>query len=100
MFDIKLPDYEVIILLHYNEFGKKLEKDIFSESSSFKLNESCEYQEEKDLHWEFQTWDEAVQAGEFLNKFCSNPNLLLLKVKANYNEEIQPIVYKDLRSKK
>ncbi len=96
MLDFKLPDYEVIIHLHYNDFGKKLEKEILSVYSSYELDESTEYEERKDFHWAFESWEEAVQAGELLKEYCPNPNLLLLKVKANCNEKIKPIVHKDL----
>ena len=96
MFNFKLPDYEVMIHIQYNDFGKKLENEILSETLLYELDESNEYQGRKDFHWAFGSWDEAVRAGEMLRKFCDNPNLLLLKVKANYNENIIDIVHKDL----
>ncbi len=40
----RLPDYEVIVHIWYNDFGKKLENDILSEASSYELDESTEYQ--------------------------------------------------------
>ena len=96
MFNFKLPDYEVMIHIQYNKFGKKLENEILLETLLYELDESTEYQGIKDFHWAFGSWDEAVRAGEILRKFCDNPNLLLLKVKANYNENIIDIVHKDL----
>jgi hypothetical protein len=96
MLDFKLPDYEVLIHIKYNEFGKKLVDKILAETVSYVLDESTEYQGVIDFHWAFESWDDAVQAGELLKKFCPNPNLLLLKIKANYNEGIKPIIHKDL----
>jgi len=49
----------------------------------------------RDYHWEFKNWDDAVSAGENLKHLVTNPNLIMLKVKANYNPEIKPIIHKD-----
>ena len=91
----RLPDYEVVVHILYNDFGKKLENDILSESSSYALDESTEYQGTKDYHWAFTSWEEAVKAGERLKKFINNPNLWLLRVKANYDNTIETITHKE-----
>lgn len=96
MFDLKLPDYEVLVHIRYNAFGKKLEEQLLSETALYALEESSEYEGHKDFHWSFKTWREAVSAGNILKKYCGNPNLLLLKVKANYDSKLKPIVLKDM----
>jgi len=55
MIEMRLPDYEVIIHIQYNSFGKKLEDQILLETKSYKLDESTEYQGRKDYHWSFKT---------------------------------------------
>jgi hypothetical protein len=94
MFNLNLPDFEVILHLRYNDFGKKLENEILRETALLLLDESTEYHGAKDFHWSFRSWLEAVSAGEILKKFCNNPNVLLLKIKANHQSEIEPIVLK------
>ena len=54
----KLPDYDVIIWLNYNPFGKKIEKDILS-SVENEPYDRTEYDGVLDMHWSFDTWDEA-----------------------------------------
>jgi len=44
MFNFRLPDYEVMIHIQYNDFGKKLENEILSETLLYELDESTEYQ--------------------------------------------------------
>ena len=66
------------------------------ETASFELDESAEYQGVKDYHWAFPSWSEARAAGERLRKYVGNPNLLILRVKANYDESIEAISHKDL----
>jgi len=92
----RLPDYEVLIHIRYNAFGKKLEQDILQEMAAFNLDESAEYQGVKDYHWAFESWSEATAAGERLRRYVDNPNLLVLRVKANYDESIETISHKDL----
>ena len=92
---LRLPDYEVMIHIKVNQFSKHLEKEIESLTATFDLEESTEYQGYKDYHWEFRTWEDAVLAGEKLKYLVTNPNLIMLKVKANYNHELKPIVHKD-----
>jgi hypothetical protein len=93
MIEMRLPDYEVIIHIQYNSFGKKLEDQILLETKLYKLDESTEYQGRKDYHRSFKAWEEAVLAGNILKKYCQNPNLLLLKVKTNKTDE-KPLIYK------
>jgi len=97
---LRLPEYEVSVHIRYNEFGKKLEKDLLMATSTYVLDASTEYQGVKDFHWTFESWQEAVRAGENLKEFVNNPNLLLLLVKANNNETIKPIYHKDRRKSK
>ncbi len=92
-----LPEYEVIIHIKVNEFSKYLEKEIESLTSDFDLEESTDSLDHRDYHWQFNTWKEAVAAGERLKCLVTNPNMELLKVKANYHPEIQPILHKDTR---
>lgn len=95
-FSFSLPEYEVIIHIKMSEFSKYLEKEIESLTSDFELEESTESPHHRDYHWQFNTWKEAVAAGEQLKCLVTNPNIELLKVKANDHPEIQPIVHKDI----
>jgi hypothetical protein len=95
MIDLRLPDFEVIIHIQYNDFGKMLEDKILIETAPYILDESTEYQGMKDFHWSFKTWEEAVSAVNALKKFSDNLNVILLKAKANYNTNIKPIIFKD-----
>ncbi len=97
MIEMRLPDYEVLIHMRYNDFGKSLEEKILGETASYELDESIEDQGMKSFHWGFDTWEEAVTAINALKKFSENPNLILLKAKANYDTNIEPIIYKDTR---
>jgi hypothetical protein len=92
----RLPEYEVIIHIKVNKFSKNLEREIESLTAEFELEESTGDSAYRDYHW-FNTWEEAVSASEHLKRLVTNPNLVLLKVRANYHPEIQPISYKDLR---
>jgi len=89
--------YEVIIHIKVSKFSKNLEREIESLTAEFELEESSGDSTYRDYHWKFTTWKEAVSASEHLKRLVTNPNLVLLKVKANYHPEIQPISYKDLR---
>jgi hypothetical protein len=91
---LRLPEYEVLIHIKVSEFSKHLEKEIESLTATFYLKESSEDQGYRDYHWEFKTWEEAVSAGESLKHLITNPNLIMLKVKANYHPEIKPISHK------
>ena len=90
----RLPEYEVLIHIKVNEFSKHLEKEIESLTGTYNLEESAEDSGYRDFHWEFNTWKEAVSAGEKLKHLVTNPNLIKPKVKANYHPEIQSISYK------
>jgi hypothetical protein len=92
----KLPDYEVVIHIRQNPFGEQLEKEILSETAAYVLDESTEYHGVKDYHWSFSSWNEAVEAANKLKKYIDNPNLLLLRAKANYDASIKSIAFKDI----
>lgn len=89
------PDYEVVVHIQYNTLGKKLEDQVLSDTQSYELDESTEYEGRKDFHWSFKTWEEALAAGDVLRKYCNNPNQLLLKVKTNKQADQESLVYKD-----
>ena len=93
----RLPEYEVIIHIKVSKFSKNLEREIESLTAEFELEESTGDSAYRVYHWKFNTWEEAVSASEHLKRLVTNPNLVLLKVRANYHPEIQPIFYKDLR---
>lgn len=97
MIEFRLPNYEVLIHMRYNDFSKSLEEKILTETALYELDESIEDQGMKTFHWGFDTWKEAVSAVNALKKFGENPNLILLKAKANYNTDIEPIIFKDSR---
>jgi len=92
----RLPDYEVVIHIIVSEFSANLAKEIESISKDFDLDESTELSGRRDYHWSFKSWDAAVSAGELFKHLVQNPNLLLLRVKANYDSSIRPISHKDL----
>jgi hypothetical protein len=94
---LKLPDYDVIVWLDANKFGKKLEEEILS-SIDITPYESFESDGVLDIHWGFETWDEAVIFSNKLKRFFNNPNLIFLKASNLKNIEAS-IVYKDERTK-
>ena len=94
---LKLPDYDVIVWFHYNKFGKKLVEEILS-SIDIMPYESFESEGVLDMHWEFDTWNEAVNFSKKLKRFINNPNLILLKASNLKNLEAS-IIYKDERYK-
>ena len=93
----KLPDCDVIVWLYTNEFGKKLEEEILSNIDIIPY-ESFESDGVLDMHWGFDTWDEAVNFSMKLKRFINNPNLIFLKASDLKNIEAS-IVYKDERTK-
>ncbi len=93
---LRLPEYEVLIDIQVSEFSKHLEKEIELLTVAYNLEESTQDQGYRDYHWEFNTWEDAVAAGENLKHLVTNPNLIKLKVKANNHPEIKPISYKGL----
>jgi hypothetical protein len=93
----KLPDYDVIVWLYFNEFGKKLADEILS-SVEILPYESFESQGVLDMHWGFDDWKEAVHFSKKLKRFIENPNLILLKASNLKNIETS-IIYKDERMK-
>jgi len=94
----KLPDYEIIVWLLCNKFGKKLEKEVLSSIDKMPY-ESMEYQGVLAIQWDFDRWDEAVASAKDLRKFIDNPNLIFLRVN-NLASENASVVYKDERHMK
>jgi hypothetical protein len=94
---LKLPDYDVIVWLYSNEFGKKLAEEILS-SVDIIPYESFESDGILDMHWGFIYWKEAVHFSEKLKRFIDNPNLILLKA-SNLKNISASITYKDERMK-
>ena len=90
----KLPEYEVLMHIKVNAFSSHIEKEIELLTAEFYLEESTEDYSVRDYHWAFKSWEEAVSVGEKLKHLVTNPNLVKLKVKANYHHEIQPILQK------
>jgi hypothetical protein len=93
----KLPDYDVIVWLYSNEFGKKLEDEILS-SVDIIPYESFESDGVLDMHWGFDDWEGAVHFSKQMKKFVDDPNLILLKA-SNLKNMDASIVYKDERMK-
>ena len=93
-----LPNYDVIIWINYNPFGKKLEEDILS-SIDIEPYERSEYDGVLDMHWGFKSLDDAMSFSFKLKDFLNNPNLILLKA-SDINNPNASIVYKDERYKK
>lgn len=92
----RLPEYEVVIHIMVSEFSANLAAEIEAISKEFELDESTEHNGRRDYHWTFASWDAAVAAGDKLKHLVPNPNLLLLRVKTNYDSTIRPISHKDL----
>jgi hypothetical protein len=93
----KLPDYDVIVWLYSNKFGKKLGEEILS-SIDIMPYESFESDGALDMHWGFDNWEEAVHFSKKLKRFINNPSLILLKA-SNLKNIDTSIVYKDERTK-
>ena len=93
---LRLPDYEAAIHILVNEFSAALVREIETIAKDFELDESTEHDGRRDYHWTFKTWDSSVAAGEKFKHLVSNPNLLMLRVKTNYDLTIKPISHKDL----
>jgi len=91
----KLPDYEIILWILCNKFGKKLEKEILSSIDKMPY-ESMEYQGMLAIHWDFNTWDETVNSAKRVERFIDNPNVIYVKA-SNRNDENASVVYKDER---
>lgn len=94
----ELPDYEIIVWIVGNDFGKKLERNILSDIDITPY-ESVDYEGVLALHFDFNTWEETVNSAEKIKTFIDNPNLIFLKAN-NRNNENASIVYKDERPMK
>jgi len=97
MFDLSLPDFELIVWINYNDFGKKLEKEILPITKDLRIYEETEYAGVKSYHWIVSSWIETLVIGGKLKDFIGNPNLILLKIKANNDSNIEDITFKDER---
>ncbi len=97
MFDLNLPDFELIVWLNYSDFGKKLEKEILPITKGLMINEEMDENGTKSYHWIVPSWLETVVLGGKLKEFVGNPNLIFLKIKANNDSSIEDITFKDER---
>ena len=93
-----MPNYDVIVWLNYNKFGEKLENEILS-SVEIEPYDKNEYDGILEMHWGFETWDDAIRFSKYLQKFVKNPNVIFMKV-SNINNSDASIVYKDERYRK
>jgi hypothetical protein len=90
----KLPEHEVTVHININKFSGNLLNEVENLSKGFSLRQSIEYCGTRDFHWEFETWSEALQAGEKLKQFINNPNFVFLEVHSN--EQKQSIIHKSV----
>ena len=100
MFDLKLPDFEIIVWIDYNDFGKKLEKEILPITKDLEVYDDIEREGKRVYHWIVSSWLETLALGGKLKRFEENPNLIFLKLKANNDSNIQDVTIKDLRKYK
>ncbi|MFH2058339.1 MAG: hypothetical protein ABIJ59_05510 [Pseudomonadota bacterium] len=100
MFDLNLPDFELIVWIKYNDFGKKIEKEMLPILKDLKVYEEIEREGIKSCHWIVPSWLEALVLGGKLKELIGNPNLILLKLKANNDPNIQDVTLKDIREYK
>lgn len=97
MFDLKLPDYEIIVWISNNDFGKRLEKEILSITKDLEVYDNVEREGQKIYHWTVTSWIQTMVLGGQLKDFIGNPNLIFLKLKANNDSSIEDITFKDDR---
>jgi len=97
MFAFQLPNFEIIVWIDYNAFGKKLEKEILSITESLEIYEEIEREGKRVFHWIVPSWVETLVLGGRLKPFAENPNLIFLKLKANNDPSIQDVTLKDIR---
>lgn len=97
MFNLNLPDFELIVWINYNEFGKNLEKEILPITKDLIIFEEIDKNGTKSYHWIVPSWIETLVIGGKLKEFIGNPNLIFLKIKANNDSNIEDITFKDER---
>ena len=97
MFDLKLPDHEIIVWIKNNDFGKKLEKEILPIIKGLDVYDDIKTEEKRVYHWIVPSWVETLVLGGKLKQFERNPNLIFLKLKANNDPDIQDVTLKDSR---
>jgi len=100
MFDLRLPDFEIIVWINYNDFGKKLEKEILPITKDLEVYDNVEKEGKKFYHWIVPSWIQTMVLGGQLKELAENPNLIFLKLKANNDSNIQDVTLKDLRKYK
>ena len=93
----KLPQYELIMWLNYDEPGKKLENKILPILNGYQVCDNLEVKGIKICNWSIPSWEESLKLGEKLKRFTKDPNVMCLKLKANNNRSIKDIVLKDKR---
>lgn len=97
MFDLKLPDFEIILWIKNNDFGKKLEKEILLITKGLEVYDDIKTEERRVYHWIVLSWGETLVLGGKLKEFIENPNIILLKLKANNDPNIEDVTLKDNR---
>jgi len=97
MFDLKLPDYEIILWIKHIDFGKKLEKEILPITQDLEIYYEVEKEGIKFYSWTIYSWVETMVLGGKLKQFTENPNMIFLKLKANNDPDIQDVILKDSR---
>jgi len=63
MFDLKLPDYEIILWINHNDFGKELEKEILPITRDLEIYDDVEKEGIKSYSWIIPSWVEAMVLG-------------------------------------
>jgi predicted transglutaminase-like protease len=97
MFDLKLPDHEIIVWIKNNDFGKKLEKEILPITKGLEIYDDIKTEDRRVYHWIVPSWLETLVFGGKLKEFIGNPNLIFLKLKANDDPNIEDVTLKDNR---
>ena len=92
-----LPIYAVVIHVAMNAFSKGLINEIESIAKDYELDELSDSESGiRNYLWAFETWEDAVAAGEKFMHLSPNPNLLMLRVTSFYDATKKAISHKDL----
>ncbi|MCK5164135.1 MAG: hypothetical protein KAQ72_10465 [Desulfobacula sp.] len=97
MFDLKLPDFEIIVWINNNDFGGKLKNGIFAITKDLEVYDYSEAKDKIVYHWVVNSWIQTMVLGGQLKDFIGNPNLIFLKLKANNDSSIDDIIFIDDR---
>ncbi|MBU1344153.1 MAG: hypothetical protein KKE44_20895 [Proteobacteria bacterium] len=100
MFDLSLPDFEIIVWIKNNDFGKKFEKEILVTIKDLEIDDYSETKDTIVYQWIVPSWIQTMVIGGQLKDFIGNPNLIFLKLKANNDSNIQDVTLKDDRKYK